>query len=111
MRWFGTSLLRRGKAASLLSLILFVTGGCAIRRQVSFPDRCGDVMHEAFPSGDIKIGKSETKVEGITRVTVRVAGLRTDLSKNSRLERNLAVLCRFHDGILTEFRWTQGPLH
>jgi hypothetical protein len=103
--------LRRGKGAMLLSLTLFLAGGCAIRHQVSFSDRCADVMREAFPSAAIKITKGEASAASITGVTARVTGLRTDLPEHSTLARNLTALCRFHNGILTEFRWTKGPLH
>jgi hypothetical protein len=68
-------------------------------------------MIGAFPGATIKIVKQEAKVESITAVTVRVEAERTDLPKGSLLARNLTAACQFHDGILTEFHWTKGPLH
>lgn len=67
-------------------------------------------MHAAFPSASIKVTGGEARDKSITGVTARVTGVRTDLGKNARLPRELAVSCRFENGILTEFHWTKGPL-
>lgn len=101
---------RHGKAAALFCAILFLAGGCAIPHQVSLSDRCVQAMRAAFPSARIKITGSEAKARGVTTVTAKISGVRTDLAKNALFPRHLAVFCRFEDGILTAFRWTRGPL-
>jgi hypothetical protein len=39
-----------------------------------------------------------------------VHGVRRNVAPGGVLQRELAVECRFDEGILIGFRWTQGPL-
>jgi hypothetical protein len=86
---------------------------CALPRpDAGFADRCADLMKEAFPGADIAIAKKrafdDTSADFHT-IVAEVEGERRDVGANDRVTRNLAVECRFSNGILTAFRWTVGP--
>lgn len=75
----------------------------------SLAGRCAAIMKQSYPGADIKIGKEEAAALSITDVRATVTAERTDLPKGARMARDLAVECRFHNGILVGFRWTRGP--
>jgi hypothetical protein len=107
-----------GRALRLLAVLApALLAGCSSLksiREASLLDRCADLMQQAFPGGNIRITKKEQLTEAPTQsvatVVVAVEGVRRKLPENSPLLRNLAVECRFNEGILTSFRWTAGPL-
>ncbi|HKT17121.1 MAG TPA: hypothetical protein VJR47_03700 [Stellaceae bacterium] len=76
---------------------------------VSLVDRCGDFLHRAFPNSAIKIGDTHVEAE-MDRATVTVAATRTGVPEGGAYLRDVAVECRFENGVLTGFRWTKGPL-
>ena len=43
-------------------------------------------------------------------MVARVEGVRKDVPAGGFVLRDVAVECRFDNGVLTGFRWTQGPL-
>ena len=82
-------------------------------REASLLDRCVDVMDQAFPGGDIKPTKKEIANEAtpsIAAVVAVIEGERRNVAAESVPLRDVAVECRFENGILTGFRWTKGPL-
>ncbi len=96
----------------MLGMCLLVTG-CGLR-EASLGDRCGDAMKEAFPGGGIKVTKVEvtqdTAAPSLTAMIARVEGVRSEVPAGGTLARDVAVECRFEEGVLTGFRWTAGPL-
>ncbi len=100
------------RAASLLGLCLAV-GGCGLRDE-GLGERCGDAMKEAFPGGGIKVTNTQvvqdTAAPTLTAMIARVQGVRPDLPAGGVFPRDVAVECRFEENVLTEFRWTAGPL-
>lgn len=81
-------------------------------REESLTGRCADVMQRAFPGGEIEVTRQETvpeQTQSIATSVIAVEGTRK-LARDSTLLREVAVECRFNDGILTGFRWTKGPL-
>lgn len=114
MRSFRASSRRVSSGAAALGLALLALSGCGLRvREVSPLDRCAELMQQAFPGGDIKPGKKEVAEErtaSIAAVVARVEGERQDVPAGGVPRRDVAVECRFENGILTGFRWTRGPL-
>ena len=107
--------LRRGSfAVAVLCLAGLANAGCGLRlREASPLDRCAELMQQAFPGGDIRPTKKEVAEEAassIATVIARVEGERRNVSPDSVPLRDVAVECRFENGILTGFRWTKGPL-
>jgi hypothetical protein len=103
--------------AAALSLALLVLAGCGLRlREASPLDRCADLMQDAFPGGGIKPMKKEVveetapSITTITTIIARVEGERRNVGEGGAPLRDVAVECRFENGILTGFRWTKGPL-
>jgi hypothetical protein len=96
--------------ALLASGPLWLIAGCHLVPSGGMADRCADIMQQAFPGADINITKREAGATNLTTVVAHVAGIRTDMPPHGPLPRDLAVECRFDSGILTEFRWTAGPL-
>ncbi|HUH84390.1 MAG TPA: hypothetical protein VLX85_07255 [Stellaceae bacterium] len=105
----------RRSARALIALALAALAGCGVRiRQESLTDRCADVMLQAFPQSGIKVTKEEAlapPTASIASFAAAVEGVRERLPEGSPLRRDVAVQCAFEDGILTNFRWTKGPLH
>jgi hypothetical protein len=101
----------RGAALSLAALAL---AGCGLQlREASPLDRCADLMEEAFPGGGIKPMKKEVVEErapSIATVIARVEGERRNVAQGGVPLRDVAVECRFENGILTGFGWTKGPI-
>jgi len=96
--------------ALCVSVVCCLFTGCGVTRDVGLSARCADIMESAFPSAEIKIGKSEASATGLTTITAHVEGVRTDLPPEGPLTRDLAVECQFDNNIMTGFRWTAGPL-
>jgi hypothetical protein len=97
-------------------LLLLVAGPllaeCRLR-DPSLADRCSDVMREAYPDAGIKVKKSQvvsdTAAASITDEIVQIDGVRPDIPAEGFIARDVAVECRFENGIMTNFRWTAGP--
>ena len=104
----------RASAIAVVWLTAVVLAGCGVRlRDESLLDRCGDLMQEAFPGGDIKLTKKEVANEttsSIAAIVVAVEGERRNVPAGGEPLRDVAAECRFENGILTGFRWTKGPL-
>jgi len=104
------------RAAALACLLCSALGlaGCDTRlRDESLLDRCGDAMQQAFPQTEIKVTKKALvaqETQSYAASVVTAEGERNDLPADSPLPRDIAVECRFDNGILTGFRWTKGPL-
>ena len=76
---------------------------------VSLADRCADFMHRAFPDSPIEVSDSHVAT-AMNGATVTVDATRTTVPAGSAYARDVAVECRFENGVLTGFRWTKGPL-
>jgi hypothetical protein len=104
----------RAAAAIAIALALSALASCGVRlRDASLLDRCGILLQEAFPGGDIKVTKQEAMTppaDSIAAIAVAVRGIRRNVAPGSIPLREVAAECRFDQGILTGFRWTQGPL-
>lgn len=98
---------------SLLAAAGALLAGCGFR-EPSLADRCGEMMLQAFPDGDIEVtGKraaADPTAPTRTVIITQVEGIRTSLPQGALARRDIAVECRFDNGILTGFRWTAGPL-
>ena len=105
---------------SAIAGVLVVLAGCSRMSEagfdakmklgsVSMVDRCSDFMSRAFPDGDIDVVGSHVDT-GMQSALVTVQGVRKGVPDNSSYARNVAVECRFEDGILTGFRWVAGPI-
>jgi len=111
--------LNRVVAALALGLAMAL-GGCSWMNDMAFDtqlgigstslvDRCSDFMRRAYPSEGVEITGSHVTAatEGST---VAVEAERSDVPASGLYARNIAVECRFDNGILTGFRWTAGPV-
>ncbi len=84
-------------------------------RQPGLAERCADAMRASFPGGDIEIRidrrqANATDYGGLGALIVDVQGVRPKMPQTGGfLAREVAARCRFENGILTEFRWTEGP--
>jgi len=101
---------RQASAAVMLAFLCFEPTGCGISRNIGLAERCADIMQRAYPSAAIEITKSEASATDLTIILARVEAVRIDMPEGAPLRRDLAVECRFDENILTEFRWTAGPL-
>jgi hypothetical protein len=105
---------RRAAAAIAIVLALPALAGCGVKlRDASMLDRCGILLQEAFPGGDIKVTKQEAVTpasDTLAATVVAVRGVRPDIAPGGTPLREVAAECRFDQGILTGFRWTHGPL-
>ena len=104
MRWIGRASL--AAAAGLVA----AGAGCSLAPSGGMAERCARIMKEAYPGGDIAITKRGAAAASLTTIIAHVEGVRGDLPAGAMMPRHLAVECRFDDSILTEFRWTAGPL-
>jgi hypothetical protein len=96
--------------------ILIALAGCDLGglREVSFPDRCARMMTEAYPGGGgIAVTGQTTALDknAVTTPTmvVTVRGTRAAVPSGGFVVQDVAVECRFENGVLTSFRWTAGP--
>ncbi len=83
-------------------------------RDVGLADRCADFMQRAFPGASIKITKQQAAPDPAsgdfaTSIAI-VQGMREKVPAGEFVARDVAVECRFQNGILTSFRWLAGPL-
>lgn len=76
---------------------------------VSLVDRCSDFMHRAYPQESITVSGTHVAADA-QNMTVTVNGIRSGVLANSAYARDVAVECRFDSGILTDFKWTAGPI-
>jgi hypothetical protein len=90
-------------AAALLAL-----AGCA--RDVGVGERCASLAERAFPQAQLRIAGTAGVAVADRGAVVDLRLVRTDISGNATEPRDLAVQCRFLDGVLTDFHWTAGPL-
>jgi hypothetical protein len=104
MRWF-----RQGVVIGVLMSLCALSGGCEIPHGVGLAERCGEIMHRAYPSAAIDITKSEASAASLTTIVAKVEGVRTDIPPGAPMPRDLAVECRFDENIMTGFSWTKGP--
>jgi hypothetical protein len=107
--------MRRAAAMACLLCSLLGLAGCGGTRlrDESLLDRCGDAMQQAFPQTEIKVTKKallSQEQQSYATSIVSAEGERPDLPADSPLPHDIAVECRFDNGILTGFRWTKGPL-
>lgn len=105
--------MRRAAPLAVLPLALALAGCGVDLRQESLLVRCGQLMQQAFPGGEIEVTKTALVPEetrSIATSVVAAQGSRKDVAPGSMPLRDVAVECRFDDGILTGFRWTKGPL-
>jgi hypothetical protein len=97
----------------LLAAAGALLAGCGFR-EPSLADRCGDMMLQAFPDGDIEVTAKRAAADPTaptrTVIITQVEGMRTSLPQGALARRDIAVECRFDNGILTGFRWTAGPI-
>jgi len=107
----------RSLAATLLPLALVGCGSLETLehkvREEPLTDRCADFMHAAFPGSGIEVTKQAVAPApngSVATLVVAVEGTRKKLPAGSAVLRDVAVECRFDEGILTSFRWTKGPL-
>jgi hypothetical protein len=109
-----TTSRRRAAAAVVLVLALAALAGCGVRlRDASLLDRCGLLLQEAFPGGSIKVTKEEAVTppdDSLAAIVVAVRGIRRNVAPDGIPLREVAAECRFEQGILAGFHWTQGPL-
>jgi len=103
----------RPAAALIAAALLLALAGCARDisfRDVGFGERCASLAERAFPQARLRTaGNADVAIAGRGAVVdLRLA--RTDVSENATEPRDLAVQCRFLDGVLTDFHWTAGPL-
>lgn len=101
---------RQALTVLLLPALCAVAAGCGIPRSVGLAERCADMMQRAYPSAAIEVRKSEASAVNLTTIVAKAEGVRTDLPADAPLPHELAVECRFDQSILTEFRWTAGPM-
>jgi hypothetical protein len=94
----------------VLGILCLAAAGCALPRDVGLAERCADLMRRAYPTATIEITRSEASPTSLTTILARVEGARTGIPEGAPLPRDLAVECRFDQNVLTEFRWTAGPL-
>lgn len=91
-------------------VLYFIAAGCStIPRDVGLGERCADFLRLAYPSAPIDITKTDASATSLTTIIAHAEGVRTDMSTDGPLARNLAVECRFDENILTGFHWMAGP--
>jgi hypothetical protein len=103
----------RAIAAWLATGLLLAGCGLGSLRDVSYSDRCAELMKSSFPGGNIEVTKQNAAIDqsggNISTMLVTVEGTRKDVPASGFVARDVAVECRFDDGVLTSFRWTTGP--
>ena len=86
---------------------------CATSGNEDLSGRCAELMRRAFPGGDIEVTRTRAFVDTAPNYDTIIAearGVRRDVPASSPDARQIAAHCRFYNGILTGFRWTEGPL-
>jgi hypothetical protein len=93
---------------ALAAAALLVLAGCAARN-AGFGERCASVAESAFPQARLRTAGTVVSVAD-RHAVIDLRVVRTDVSAYAAEPRDLAVQCRFLDGVLTDFHWTAGPL-
>jgi hypothetical protein len=75
---------------------------------ISLIDRCTHFAEQAYPQLRLTEAKTQSS-SNINTTTTRIEGVNENGSSTGSLARDIAVECRFENGILTDFRWTAGP--
>ena len=76
---------------------------------VSLGERCVDFMRRAFP--DTRLDATDRKVSAESdSTTVVITADRRNVPADGLYARKVGVECRFENGVLTSFRWTEGPI-
>jgi hypothetical protein len=109
MRRFSSIRLSAVSALLALGFAGIVGVGCSLAPSGGMADRCADLMQRTYPGATFDIVKSEAAATSITTIVARVEAQRRDLPPDAPLRRDVAVECRFDNGVLTGFRWTKGP--
>ena len=90
-----------------------LVAACALPREPSYTDRCAALMKEAFPGGDIAVTDAHAALShqaaSLATMTAEVAGTRRNVAAGGFVSPEVAVECRFDNGVLTDFHWTKGP--
>jgi len=87
----------------------------AVIRNTGLGDRCADFMRLSYPGVRINVrirnvDVATTRSGGLGLMIVDVHGVRPDIpARGGFLANEVAARCRFEDGVLTQFRWTEGP--
>jgi hypothetical protein len=111
---------RVGRATCSAVLGAAVLAGCARLSALGFDahgaigsvsdaDRCADILRRAFPDSGAELADPHVSQAG-TALVIQVTGIRKAVPANTAYARRIGVECRFDGGILTGFRWTEGPL-
>ena len=102
------------RAALLLLLQTLLLAGCGTDLAAGSPaERCGELMQQAFPGGRIEVTRTQlvpAPAESIATMVITAEGRRRGIAPGGPPLSDVAVECRYNDGILTGFRWTRGPL-
>jgi hypothetical protein len=75
--------------------------GCFWQREIAPSSRCADIVEDALPTGSVDIVRRTSEGEmnaSSARIYGRIDG------------RDVVAECQFQNGILSGFRWVQGPL-
>jgi len=86
-------------------------GGRINPDSLGLADRCANIMKAAMPSADMDIKSRASQNTGIDTMTAQVTATRTDHPDDKGIARDLAVECKFDDGVLIDFHWTSGAPH
>lgn len=90
-----------------------IVTACALPREPSYTDRCAALMKASFPGGDITVTDAHAALShqaaSLAIMTAEVAGTRQNVAAGGFVAREVAVECRFDNGVLTDFHWTKGP--
>jgi hypothetical protein len=97
-------------AAALLASALAGCGAVHDVRDVGFGERCASMAERAFPQARLHTAGAPDVTVADRGAVVDLRLLRTDIPADAAELRDLAVRCRFLDGVLTDFHWTTGPL-
>jgi len=102
-------------AAPLAGCTLVQNARPTVIRNTGLGDRCADYMRLSYPGVriDVRIRNvdvANTRGGGLGLMIVDVHGVRPDIpASGGFLANEVAARCRFENGILTQFRWTEGP--
>ena len=82
-------------------------------REPSYTVRCDALMNAAFPGGNIAVTDAHAALShqaaSLATMTAEVAGTRRNVAAGGFVSPEVAVECRFDNGVLTDFHWTKGP--
>lgn len=103
-----------------LALTAVALAGCSFsetERKAGTPgfgDRCADFMERSFPWADITLKNKQEHIartaSSLNVIVATVSGEREKIPEDGGfVVRNVTAECRFENGVLTSFKWTQGP--